>query len=125
MKFGTNILGQQRMNPKYFVEPLTFPLAPPTSQSFSLSIGLSQHLLDGLGQHLVHTFMLPKDRSQSHKCYSDFASCATSWSKFFYLVKYLNIYRMDWDKMFYISIDVDLCHLRFLIVSYNTSISYL
>ncbi len=36
MKFGSNIHGPQMMNPPNFSDPLTFPLAPPTGQSFDL-----------------------------------------------------------------------------------------
>ncbi len=37
MKFCTNIHGPQKMNPKNFGDPLTFPLAPPSDQNFNMS----------------------------------------------------------------------------------------
>ncbi len=41
-------------------DPPTFSLAPPACQMLYLSSEISQHLLDGLAQATVHTFMPPK-----------------------------------------------------------------
>ncbi len=36
MKFGTDVHGIQRMNPKDFRDPFTFHVAPPTSQNYHI-----------------------------------------------------------------------------------------
>ncbi len=55
MKFGADIHGSQRMNPKIFGDSLSFHLVPPAGQRFFISCEISQ-LLNWLKILHVHSW---------------------------------------------------------------------
>lgn len=51
MKFGTDIYGPQRINPRNFGDSLTFPLGPTEGQSFHFIMwNISTFILDELAK---------------------------------------------------------------------------
>lgn len=48
------------MNPNNFIDPLTFPIAPPAGLSFYSSCEIS-HLSDGLAYDFARTFVEPRE----------------------------------------------------------------
>lgn len=59
MNFSTDIYGSQGMNLNNFGDPLTFLPAGPAGQSFCSFCEISQYLLDGLAENLVHKLIVP------------------------------------------------------------------